>query len=129
MNETQILPLVVGIVRSFGPVWTFAIVGGPLGAFVGVWWLNMRWVDRRDERQAERLQQVLDRYAGDMDDMQQKYNNNVLLVEETQRIAKQVVQIAGELSSVVVLNTQVQTRLAEKIDNNLFCPMVRKGGG
>jgi hypothetical protein len=118
----------MGIVKTFGPFWTFAIVGGPVGCFVLAFWLNMRWVDRRDERQAERLQQVLEQYRRDMDDLQAKYNANVLLVEETQRIAKQVVQIASELSSVVVLNTQVQTRLSERIENNLFCPMVRKGG-
>lgn len=48
------------------------------------------------------------------------YENNVLLVKGYERLAE-------DLTNVIMLNTQIQTRLVEKIDNNLFCPMVKKG--
>lgn len=136
----ELLPYLIQFVKAVGPFWFLVMLGGPLGAFVLVGWLNLRWQDRRDERKEAQLDRVLEQYRGHMDealkqfrdhmaDFNEKYDNNVLLVEETQRIAKQVVGIAGELSSVVVLNTQVQTTLVEQIRNNLFCPMVRKEAG
>jgi hypothetical protein len=49
------------------------------------------------------------------------YENNVLLVESYQRLA-------GELSGIIHMSTQVMTRLVEKIANNLFCPMIKEKG-
>jgi hypothetical protein len=49
----------------------------------------------------------------------QYYNSNVELVERYEKLA-------GELSGIIHLNTQIQTRLVEKIDNNLFCPIIRE---
>ena len=49
------------------------------------------------------------------------YEDNVLLVKGYERLA-------GDLSSIIHLNTQMQTRLAEKIENNMNCPIIRDGG-
>lgn len=49
------------------------------------------------------------------------YENNVLLVENYQKLA-------NDLATIIHLNTQVMTKLVEKIDNNLFCPIVKNGG-
>ena len=48
------------------------------------------------------------------------YENNVILVESYQKLA-------GELAGIIHLSTQVMTKLVEKIDNNLFCPITREG--
>ena len=48
------------------------------------------------------------------------YENNVLLVEAYQRLA-------NELAGIIHLSTQVMTKLVEKIDNNMFCPMIKDG--
>jgi len=48
------------------------------------------------------------------------YENNVILVESYQKLA-------GELAGIIHLSTQVMTKLVEKIDNNLFCPINREG--
>ena len=47
------------------------------------------------------------------------YENNVVLVESYQRLA-------GELAGIIHMSTQVMTKLVEKIDNNLYCPMVKE---
>ncbi|MBU1565569.1 MAG: hypothetical protein KJ630_08065 [Proteobacteria bacterium] len=49
------------------------------------------------------------------------YDNNVLLVEAYQKLA-------GELAGIIHMSTQVMTKLVEKIENNLFCPIVKDGG-
>ena len=49
------------------------------------------------------------------------YENNVLLVENYQKLS-------NELAGIIHMSTQVLTKLVEKIDNNMFCPMVKKGG-
>lgn len=49
------------------------------------------------------------------------YEDNVLLVKGYERLA-------GDLANIIHLNTQMQTRLAEKIENNMNCPIVRDGG-
>lgn len=46
------------------------------------------------------------------------YENNVLLVENYQKLA-------NELAGIIHMSTQVMTKLVEKIDNNLFCPIVK----
>jgi hypothetical protein len=48
------------------------------------------------------------------------YESNVLLVESYQRLS-------NELATIIHMSTQVMTKLVEKIDNNMFCPMTREG--
>ena len=48
------------------------------------------------------------------------YESNVLLVESYQKLA-------NELATIIHMSTQVMTKLVEKIDNNMFCPMIKEG--
>lgn len=47
------------------------------------------------------------------------YENNVKLVEALEKIA-------GEQQEVILLNTQKMTHVGTMIENNLYCPLVRK---
>lgn len=49
----------------------------------------------------------------------QMYQDNVKLVESTQKIAE-------GFQDIVVLSTQTLTRVQSSIDSNLFCPLMRK---
>jgi len=69
----------------------------------------------------KRLDKVLRNYKEDLARVVRMYEDNVLLVKNHQRLA-------DDLVAIIQLNTQVQTRLVEKIDNNMFCPLVRKEG-
>ena len=99
---------------------------GPYGLLLIIGYLHMRWVERIREEDRRRYEELLARYKADVDAVAEMYRNNVTLVEETQRIARQASKLAEELAEIVHLNTQVQTRLVEKIDSNMYCPMVRK---
>jgi hypothetical protein len=48
------------------------------------------------------------------------YENNVILVESHQKLS-------NELATIIHMNTQVMTKLVEKIDNNHYCPMAKEG--
>ena len=48
------------------------------------------------------------------------YENNVLLVEGYQKLA-------NDLAGIIHLNTQMMTKLVEKIENNRFCPVMKEG--
>lgn len=47
------------------------------------------------------------------------YENNVLLVENYQKLS-------NELAGIIHMSTQVMTRLVEKIDNNMYCPISKE---
>ena len=47
------------------------------------------------------------------------YENNITLVENYEKVAK-------GLQDIIVLSTQTMTRVDDKIENNLFCPLMRK---
>ena len=112
------LPMVLDLVKVIGPYGVFLLLG----------FLNMRWVDKRLSEERAVQASTLQQYQRDMAEQREMYKNNVLLVQETQRIGTAVTELAGELASIVHLNTQVQTKLVDRIDNNLFCPMVRAKG-
>lgn len=100
-QDVAALTALLTIVKEIGawPLITVfvAIILGP--------WLGMWWITRgQEKRHAEAVQM---------------YENNVHLLKDTQRIAE-------GLQSIVVLSTQVMTRVDDKIDNNLFCPLMRK---
>lgn len=131
----SLMAVLLGLVKAIGPFWLFMLVGGPLGLMIGWGYVNMRWVDRRDERFQARLnevltqnQQSLERVLGEFRqaavNFESKYDANVVLVKETQNLTGRVIRMAEESSSVVVLNTQILTKLAERIEHNLFCPIV-----
>lgn len=69
----------------------------------------------------EEMVKVLTRYDKDMATVTRFYEDNVLLVKDYSRLST-------ELANIIHLNTQVQTRLVEKINNNHFCPIVRQKG-
>jgi hypothetical protein len=53
------------------------------------------------------------------DAMKKMYENNVELVKCYEDLAK-------GMQDLVIYNTQTMTKVDEKIDKNLFCPMVRR---
>lgn len=64
---------------------------------------------------------ILAAYREDVDKVRQFYERNVSLVEKYERLAT-------DLKDVITMSTQVNTQLVEKIQNNMFCPVVRENG-
>lgn len=94
----------------------FNVFGYP-GLILIFWWVD----GRRAALHQAQTEKILKRYKDDVDMVTRYYNANVELVEHYEKLS-------GQLSDIIHLNTQVQTRLVEKIDNNLFCPVIREKG-
>lgn len=120
------------IIRTGGPV--VALVLG----LVLIGWLNTRWVDSRLESQrvaheavlssqraahdAERIEwrdqfhEMMAQYSAHMSEMRHMYESNVTLVKGYEGLSK-------DLCGVITLNMQTMTRLVERIDHNMTCPI------
>jgi hypothetical protein len=57
----------------------------------------------------------------EFDKVTRYYEDNVRLVEVYEKLA-------GSLADIIQRNTMAVTKLIDRIDNNHFCPMVRKKG-
>ncbi len=69
-----------------------------------------------------RTDKILAEYKEDMARLARFYESNVDLVTNYQKLA-------NDLADIIHLNTQAQTNLVNAIQNNSFCPMVRKETG
>ena len=102
MSPDQIgtLTALIGLLEKMGgwPGWLIMllIIVGP--------WILILIVDRNNER----------RFLA----QKQMYDNNVILLKETQSIAK-------DLKEIVILNTQTSQKLTDSVEQNQFCPMMR----
>lgn len=80
-----------------------------------------RFQEFRSDQKAY-LDQVLKQYHGDMQEQRRMYENNTELVRSYNRLA-------DDLMGVITLSTQTLQALVGRIDNNQFCPAVRKESG
>jgi len=80
----------------------------------------MRQQEAQHEHQ-ESVDKILNQYKDDVNKVTGYYERNVELVES-------YAKLAGELAQIIHLNTQVQTRLVDSINHNMFCPIVREAG-
>ena len=91
-------------------VMSIVYVLGLPGLVMILWYVDHRRYDK-----------ILSVYKQDMAQVTRFYENNVDLVKHYEKLA-------SDLSSIIHLNTQVQTQLVEQIKHNMFCPIVREKG-
>lgn len=91
---------------------------GTLGVLVVVWWTDRKQIREQHDANKKELEQVLNRYGRDMQDMRTMYESNVKLVKNYENIA-------GDLKEVVIMNTQAVTQMCAELQTNQYCPMVR----
>lgn len=72
---------------------------------------------------------ILGQYKDDVNNIAGLYKNNVHLVSDYERAMLRLEKFSEEMMSVVSLNAQASSHLAEAIRNNTFCPQVRKDQG
>ena len=96
---------------------------GPVGLVVFFGWINMRWVDKRLSEERARQDALMTQYRADVAHVSEFYKSNVVLVEQTQSLTRQALKMGEDLTEIVHLNTQVQTRLADRIEHNMTCPV------
>ena len=78
-------------------------------------------IDKSLAQNKEAVDSILNQYKADVDKVTGYYERNVELVEN-------YAKLADSLAEIIHLNTQIQTRLVESINNNRFCPVVRDAG-
>jgi hypothetical protein len=92
---------------------------GPMGLVLILWHADHRRFERESQARRDEVAAVMIRYEKDMAAVVRMYEDNVILVRGYERLS-------GDLANIIHLNTQVQTRLVEKISNNMYCPVNRK---
>jgi len=91
---------------------------GIIGLVIVLWYLGSNSNRKIQDEHKKEMEQVLNRYRDDMQEMRHMYENNVSLVKDYH-------SIASDLKDVVIYNTQVMTKISEEIRQNEFCPMQR----
>lgn len=82
--------------------------------------------DREHRTDRDMVTRVLCQYKEDINNIAGLYKNNVHLVGDYDKAMGRLEKLAEEMLSVVSLNAQANSHLAEAIRNNTFCPQVRK---
>jgi len=113
----------LGIVEGLPMGAIAAIIGvmGTPGLVLIFWYIDHRKIEaiRREDNKV--IHDILKEYKEDVRKVSNFYEKNVRLVERYEKLS-------DELTEIIHLNTQAQTKLVEKIENNMFCPVVREKG-
>ncbi len=88
---------------------------GPFGIVLILWWCDMRRLHDMETKHEKKVTEILTQHEDYMKETRQMYENNVLLVQNYERIA-------GELKDIIVMNTQAITMLNTNIEQNRYCP-------
>lgn len=100
-QDVAALTAIAAIVKVIGAwplISVFLLV--TVGPWIGVWWSTS--VNKQRHAAVVRM-----------------YTDNVTLVKSFESIAK-------SLQDVVILNTQAMQGIKESVDNNIYCPIMRK---
>ncbi len=76
-------------------------------------WISMFVIARGQEKRHEGVTKM--------------YESNVKLVEGYEKHVAALVGIVNDMREMIILNTQAWQGVKDRIDNNLFCPVARKG--
>lgn len=113
---------VIAVIKALGP-WGLLLfvlttnLAVPLAVLV-MWFVNARRQDALIERYRDDMLRSLNEHGEALETMSRYYRDNVDLVRSWERIA-------NGLQDVVLLNTQAMQRMSDRVDNNLWCPVVR----
>jgi hypothetical protein len=69
----------------------------------------------------KRLDRIFAKYNEDMTRVIRMYEDNVTLVKGYERLA-------NDLTGIITLTTRTLEGLVQRVDNNWFCPMIKKEG-
>jgi hypothetical protein len=113
----------ITVINALGPWGLLALVLGtnlavPLVVLV-FWFVNAKRQDKLVEGYRADMNHALKEYGAALGTVSKYYEDNVELVRDFQKIA-------DGFQSVVVLNTQAMQRLVDRVDNNLWCPVLRE---
>jgi hypothetical protein len=102
---------------------------------IGPWIANLignyrmvQALNRHQELIAKALNEMQNQlYANRLAD-QREFDKVTRYYEDNVRLVEVYEKLAGSLADIIQRNTMAVTKLIDRIDNNHFCPMVRKKG-
>ncbi len=102
------------------------VVIGPWTAMFMFWRIESKRIIKQDKANQAGIQIVLEQYRNNVSEIKRLYESNVRLVEDSNKAFNRLEKIYDETISVISLNTQTQTHLADQIKNNQYCPAIRR---
>lgn len=111
-QDVAALTAIITIIKQIGawPLATtlIAVVAGP--------WIGLALLTRySDKQRAADVAEAARQHA----EVVQMYKDNVELVKNYNRTSE-------ALQDIIVLSTQTMTQVRDRVDSNLFCPLMRK---
>lgn len=88
--------------------------------------LDREQYERGHKDDREQAMKILNQYRDDISTIKELYQNNAHLVKDYDQAMNRLQKMAEEMMSVVSLNAQTNTQLADAIKNNTFCPTMRE---
>jgi hypothetical protein len=98
------------------------------GLLMVLFWVVISKNERYRREDTNHMRQVMDEHRKFMESQAKMYADNVSLVRDFSSLCHNYEKLASDLTNIIHLNTQVQTRLVERIDANRFCPVVKDHG-
>lgn len=83
---------------------------------------------KRDIQHQAEIAALRDQFSAALAVFDRRFESVVRMYEDNVLLVKGYDRLAGDLTNIILLNTQINTKLVERIDNNLFCPIVKEGG-
>lgn len=131
-EQVAVVKAVADILATIG-AWPLGLV---LILVVVAPWVAMFLVSRSLERRAAdhdtqsavALAAIKEQFGATLEAHDKRFEGVVRMYENNAELVKGYEKLAGDLAGIIHLNTQVQTRLVEKIDNNMYCPAIREKG-
>lgn len=92
------------------------------------WYVDQRRITEAEARHLAEVAAIKEQFTAVMAASEKRFEAVVRMYEDNVLLVKGYERLAGELANIIHLNTQMQTRLVEKIESNMHCPIVRDGG-
>lgn len=92
------------------------------------WYVDQRRITEAEARHLLEVAAIKEQFTAVMAASEKRFEAVVRMYEDNVLLVKGYERLAGELANIIHLNTQMQTRLVEKIESNMHCPIVRDGG-
>lgn len=113
--ETVSLSLVLDVFKNFGPI----------GLIAFMWWMDTKSIRKIMDENKQYVQEILGSYKRDMAEIRRMYEDNVRLVESHDALNRNYAALASDLKDAYIMTAQINQRLADSIESNQYCPMVR----
>lgn len=116
----------------FGFILAVVVIGPWICLFVA-WGVSARRTDKSIAAQKERIDKSTEEFRAHVDALvksqEKRFEAVVRMYESNVEVVKNYHRLSEDLTGIITLSTRTLEGLVQKIDNNQFCPFVRKESG